>query len=351
MRTDPPLFGLLFLLTIIATTTTWYLTPHFREQQQRSRLSLTSSSINVVHTMGAASLNTGDEEDSMTGSSIHVAHIGNSIQYYNDCPRLLEHMLQTRFRHVQQDSCLRGGATLSSLLESGNGMGEKFASRPLVSKRDDGTFDTGAPTVEGLLEEAPWDVVVMNDQTQSPARPKNKRASMKVLETKYLPMFETIMARTKRSLTVVFIQTAAYLSPVKDSEDLGSFDEFTEKLRQGYQEYANVLLPNVDAKVAPVGLAYQYIRTTHGDAMWAKLYARDDFHPGPLGTYLEACVLYCTIVAEAPPQYNISWWKSARYMQPPEEEPLPLPSNKEAAMLWEAACYVCQVDTNADSRP
>jgi hypothetical protein len=348
MHIDRILFSFLFLLTIFVTTSTWYLTPLFREEQQRSRLSLASSGINIIHTMGTASQPREGAGYSRTGSTIQIAHIGNSIQYYNDCPRLLEHMLRTRFHYVLQDSCLRGGATLSSLLENGNGMSKKFASRPEVSRKDDGSFDTGAPTVETLLREAAWDVVVMNDHTQSPARPEKKQASLKVLQRQYIPMFEKIMSATNKSLTVVFIQTAAYFTPVNDSEDLGSFDEFTEKLWQGYQEYADLLQPNINAKVAPVGMAYQYIKNTHGDAVWAKLYARDDFHPGPLGTYLEASVLYCIIVGEAPPKYDISWWKTARYMQPAEEEPLPLPTTQEAEMLWDAACHVCQIDNNKD---
>jgi hypothetical protein len=348
---DRILFVSLFLLTIFVTLSTWYLTPHFREDQQRTRLSLAPIGIYGVHTMGTGSFSQPRPKGNSdpNGSSIHVAHVGNSIQYYNDCPRLLEHMLRTRFHSVQQDSCFRGGASFSSLLEDGNGMRSKFSSRPEVSKKDDGRFDVGAPTVEELLQEAPWDVVIMNDYTQGPARPEKKRTSLKVLKRKYIPMFEKVVASTDKSLTVIFIQTAAYLSPVKDSEDLGSFDEFTEKLRQGYQEYeeyVNLWNPKIVAKVAPVGLAYQYIKNTRGDDAWAKLYARDDFHPGPLGTYLEACVLYCTIVGEAPPKYDVAWWATARYMQPPEEVPLPLPTDQEAAMLWGAACHVCEVDTN-----
>jgi hypothetical protein len=57
---------------------------------------------------------------------------------------------------------------------------------------------------------------------------------------------------------VVFIQTAAYRHPMKNSDDLGDFNEFTERLREGYSEYANAL---PKAKVAPVGLAYLSARS------------------------------------------------------------------------------------------
>ena len=99
-----------------------------------------------------------DEEQSGVGAptyrpsvsfSIHVAHIGNLIQYYNDCPRLLEQMLRSTIASnltayngleessvedvldifVEQDSCLKGGANLHSLWFDGNGMDKTFASR------------------------------------------------------------------------------------------------------------------------------------------------------------------------------------------------------------------------------
>lgn len=324
----------------------------------------------ITSVMGSAIQRPQNDDEAAPGSdggTLRVAHVGNSIQYYNDCPRLLEHMLKTRFVGlVRQDSCLRGGATLSSLLVKGNGMGEKFATE--AARNSDGSYDTGAATIRDLLlkreEGAPWDVVIMNDHTQAPARLETRRATMKTLRAKYLPMFEkmattsTSTSTTTRGPTVVFIQTAAYLRPANGSDDLGSFDEFTERLRQGYQEYADLFVRSgivVDARVAPVGLAYKHIRQTSGDVAWAALYAQDGFHPSPLGTYLTACVLYCTIVGigidggeseeREPlplPHYDVSWWESARYMQPPDQEPLPLPTAEEVAMVQDAASHVCR---------
>jgi hypothetical protein len=289
---------------------------------------------------------------------VTVAHIGNSIQYYNDMPRLLEHMLQTRYKSVHQDSCLRGGASLSSLLQEGNGMATKFASRPDVSwLEEENRYDIGAPTVESLLLSStkPWDFVIMNDHTQSPARLTKKRKSMEALRSTYIPMIrKQLNMHTVNSsvptTTVIFIQTAAYRSPVKGSDDLGTFDEFTSKLQEGYAEYAELVRQentssngngSLPVEVAPVGLAYQYIKNNNGDEWWGKLYARDDFHPSPHGTFLEACLLYCTITKEYPPEHDVSWWKTARYMQPPDTEALPLPTGEEANLLREVAWKVC----------
>lgn len=293
-----------------------------------------------------------------TAKGIKVAHIGNSIQYYNDCPRLLERMFKAYYgpdgpenninNVVVQDSCLRGGASLVSLPTKGNGMATKFATPNAL--RPDGTYDIGSPTVQDLLTSNSWDFVIMNDHTQSPARLDSRKNTLKALETVYLPLLQTL---DPPNPVVVFLMTAAYRKPVKDADELGSFDEFTEKLQEGYSQYQQ-MIPN--SKVAPVGLAYQYVRNnypkvdTDGDDSsifsWEWLYARDDFHPSPHGTLLEAFVLFATIVGEEPPTYDPSWWDTARYMQPPDVEPLPLPTPEEAALLQGVACAICNVGGN-----
>jgi hypothetical protein len=331
-------------------------------------------------------------------SSIRVAHLGNSIQYYNDCPRLLEHLLKEsqKYTEVEQDSCLRGGATLASLWTKGNGMRTKFAAAtpppttittttsPGLSQQQQQqqSDDIGSPTVEALLlRRKRWDFVILNDHTQSPARPDTKQESLRALKDSYVPLLlqhhhqqqqQTYKNDEDSSSTspvvVIFLMTAAYRNPVKNSEDLGTFDEFTETLRQGYDEYARVV-PN--AKVAPVGLAYQYVRNHHmsststsagfsiiskaddEDICWeGSLYAQDDFHPSPHGTLLQAYVLYATMIEEAPPTtYDPKWWDSARYMQPPNTDPLPLPTEAEARILRRVACQVCQIEeTNEEEK-
>ena len=79
---------------------------------------------------------------------IAMAFLGNSMQYKNDCPRLVQQMvvqqaaavliLTSRITTtlVLQDSCLRGGASLPGLWRNGNGMAEKFATPPAAVGSD-----------------------------------------------------------------------------------------------------------------------------------------------------------------------------------------------------------------------
>lgn len=269
---------------------------------------------------------------------IRVAHLGNSVQYFNDFPRLLEHLLKQKFHNVTQDSCLRGGATLTKLYRNGNGMQEKFQSPP--AKRPDGTYDIGARSVHDLLSQH-WDFVIMNDHTRGPAQDNVRKASKKALQSVYLP--QLLDSKGNLSTTVIYLMSAAYRKPVRGSDEFGTYDEFTAKLEQGTNEYQTVVPGSV---VAPVGLAYQYVHQ-HYPEKWEALYAFDDMHPSPQGTLLYAYIVFVIITGTAPPvEYSPEWWETARYMQHPTDEEMPLPTLEEVQFVRRIACQVCGLTKN-----
>lgn len=267
-----------------------------------------------------------------TSDEIKVGFLGNSIQYFNDSPRLLEQMLQRHFEHVHQDSCLRGGATLTSLWREGNGMQNKFT-------RLDPDSDVGAASVQDMLQSHQWDFVILNDYTQGPARKNSRHESAASLKELYSPLL------TKCNATPVFLQTAAYRKPTKGSDDLGTVQEFTQSLQEGYDTYAQVLselLPESQKPVvAPVGQAFLEVYNRDRN-LWRKLFYVDDHHPSPHGTWLQVCVLYCVLVGEAPPPYNPSWWEKSRFMMPAVQ--LDVPNHAEAETLRQIAIDVCELN-------
>jgi len=284
--------------------------------------------------------------------TVRIAFMGNSIIYYNDCPRLVQNMLSAAGYSVKQDSCLLGGSNLASLWNEGNGMAEKFATEPALippSQDDpDGApkYDIGAATVSDLLREEQWDYVIMNDHTQGPARNTTRATAAEALATLYAPLIGTSGA------IPIFVQTWAYLnSTLKNAEDLGDTEEFTRRVRNGYQCYVKTLHDALSQKegagdvmplIAPVGSVFLHLHDTDRD-MWEKLFYRDGFHPSPHGTYLEACVLFRTAMGEMPPfSLDDAWWLDARVMQPAGEEPMARPTAEEAEVLWEAARKVCE---------
>lgn len=275
----------------------------------------------------------GRKKDDATTTN-NIAFLGNSMLYYNDCPRLVQCMLQMQScgRQVHQDSCLRGGTNLTELWRKGNGMRHKFGIK------DAG--DIGAPTVSALLGDTTWDVVVLNDHTQGPARETTAALTRRTLQEQYRPLIIG-------APLMVVLQTPAYRYPnMLNTHDLGAFDMFTAKVREGVASYAAVLHNSV---VAPVGDAYQFLRISN-PALFDRLYCADHFHPSSHGTWLEACTLVCSIlrnrrnIEQIPPEPLFdcqavldTWEKAARYWQPNTTTAPELPNEEEAKELWRVA--------------
>ena len=84
-------------------------------------------------------------------------------------------------------------------------------------------------------------------------------------------------------------------------------------------------------------------------ALWHDLFHTDGFHPSPIGSYLEALVIYATIFGVLPlaavsmPDDPAQLWARARVMQPAGTPPLRLPTTEEMRYLRIVAASVCAV--------
>lgn len=272
-----------------------------------------------------------------------VCFIGNSIMYFNDCPRLLEAVSSAS---IEQDSCFRGGTSFKSLFEKGNGMRDKFNTSN--AQRPDGSYDIGAPSVKALLEDPKgWDYVVMIDYTQAPAREHSREESRRCLLEKHAPLLLASGAKP------VLLASHAYRAHAKGSDDLGDHEEFTKRLVDGYEIYrktlADVMPESQQPLVAPLGLAFSRVHDEKPQ-LWHDLFHTDGFHFSPAGTYLEACVIHCTVMGRPPPTSSSvpsdpsSLFERARRMQPPEHEPLRKPSVEELGYLRKVAMRVCSTN-------
>uniref|UniRef100_A0A7S4K2Q6 Uncharacterized protein n=1 Tax=Odontella aurita TaxID=265563 RepID=A0A7S4K2Q6_9STRA len=311
-------------------------------------------------------------------SPINVAFIGNSMQYYNDCPRFMEALSSG---HINQNSCLHGGATLSYILLTGSGTSDIFNTENAL--RSDGTYDMGACSVpqllfgyddnlydvanynydddfivesnpcsqgmysyvvaEGLTGSA-WDFIVMNDNTRHPGVEENREESIATLKGTYVAYF------LETGATPVFIDTHAYGANAggRDTSDFDGIPDFTSKTYYGYRLYADVVggyLPKRQApRIAPVGIAFLVVYEEDHD-LWFKLFNYDDVHASPHGTYLQGCVLHATLFGSMPYQKTAlgdvsELWSRARRMAPPDFPVMSFPTVEEARYLFKVAQMV-----------
>ena len=284
-----------------------------------------------------------------------VAFLGNSILYFNDCPRMFKNLAGSRVKH--QDSCLRGGTNLSQLWEQGNGMkahGFKTDAAKTGEKDDDGVdlYDVGMPTVRQLLQTdvargETWDFVVINDHTQGPARNEPRRTTQEILVEKYLPLIR------QNNAVPIIIETAAYrYEKIVNSDDLGTTHQFQRLVTDGVNSYVEALEAASSAckpRVAPVGRAYLHLHE-NDHSLWEELFdSRDFFHPSPIGTFLQACVLHCTMFGCRPELPGTedeiaSLWRDARVMHTyKNDKPRRLPTVDEAEALCSTAAKVCDL--------
>jgi hypothetical protein len=135
-----------------------------------------------------------------------------------------------------------------------------------------------------LLREAPWDAVVLQEQSRLPSRSIEERR-----EDMHPParvLHGRIAAAGARTL---LFMTWAYRTGDRAHLLRGdSFAAMQTRIWQGYTDLATEL----EAPVAPVGVAWAeaIARDRH-----LSLWAGDGRHPSPLGSYLAACVLYTSL--------------------------------------------------------
>jgi hypothetical protein len=275
----------------------------------------TQSSSTPATTISESNSNTQTTVTKKSSKPVSIFYVGNSIIQVNNTPRFMHYLrnsAQESNSALNWSAFLRGGQTLKTLVKQGM----KFGHIPNL------------------------DYVIMNDQTQGPARTLNRGIVVQSMIEDYFPMFQSSGA------IPVFIVTAAYREKVKGSAELGSVENFTKLLVEGYEAYAAELeqrLPVAQKPIlAPVGLAYLQVYKERPE-MWKKLFAWDSYHPAAQGTFLQCCVLYRVIFGELPPK-NVAVQGTDKEVETlwmrlmvPQDRTYSPPTKAEAEYLWDVA--------------
>lgn len=148
-----------------------------------------------------------------------------------------------------------------------------------------------APATLGAIASQQWDYVVMQEQSQLGA----------------LPTSEGFTDIAATALTYAMRPTSECAYPVfymtwgrKNGDasncpwypHMCTYTGMQQALRDNYIQLA---LDN-EGYVSPVGWAWKQVRDTHPNI---ELYQSDGSHPSVAGTYLAACVFYCTLFRES----------------------------------------------------
>ncbi len=103
--------------------------------------------------------------------------------------------------------------------------------------------------------------------------------------------------------------------------------------------------------------AYALVRGER-EALWRELYFSDGYHPSPLGSFLQACCVFCAVRGR-PPNLDpltlrapFSLWGRARFMLPGSEGvSLRMPSAEEMLYFAEVAARATLPSPSPSSSP
>lgn len=248
-----------------------------------------------------------------------MAFGGNSMLYYNDCPKLMEILLQNRV-----NSFIRGGANLDSLWRPGGDM----------------PWNSTSSSMEDLLLQEEWDFVVLQDNTPDPTHPESREMSLQALREHYLPALK----KKIHSPILLLLEPFPFQSPRLRQHFgwRGGFDVFSNAIEEGYREYSRVAQEaGVETRIVPMSTAMQQINLD--GVYFDRMYYSDGIHPSPHATWLQACLIFLAATGKSPPVWSIRirqmWQHQARFWQH-DGQVLPLPSMEEAEYLRQLSCNV-----------
>jgi hypothetical protein len=282
-------------------------------------------SVTVVSTKGL-------QRSSRRNRNYNVAFVGTRYLAVNDLPRMMEAM---SMGHWNQKSCLHVKGSLTSILETGNGMASMWATKEAYNLSR-GVYDFGACTVEQLFlgfddnivyqdqnqiyyndgrnpcfvnddyfnymtkklrNQTLFDVVVFSDHAKRMAMDATREAAISELKLTY-----SIYLNENKAVPVI-ISPHAYWSQHTNMTGLIDLASFTSLIYEGSLQYAealsSVLPSNQKARIAPVSLAFLTVYEEDPD-LWSLLTDAYDIHASVFGSYLIGCVLYATVTGTMP---------------------------------------------------
>lgn len=197
--------------------------------------------------------------------SISVLFIGNSYTYVNDLPGTLGALATDLGKEITIDSKTNGGYTFQN--------------------------HTTDPLTYTKIHSKPWDVVVIQGQSQEPSFPDTQ------VDSQTLPyavqLSDSIWANNACG-NVMYFMTWGRENGDPQWSEINTFDKMNTRLYNAYMRMAD---SSDRAMVSPVGRAWAYVRENHPTI---NLYNGDGSHPSVEGTYLAACTFYASLFQQSP---------------------------------------------------
>ena len=196
--------------------------------------------------------------------STSILFIGNSYTYFNNMPSIVADIAASFGNHVDYASQTPGGMTFAG--------------------------HAGNSNTYSAMNSTDWDYVVLQAQSQEPSFPYGQ------VNKQTLP-FAMQLADSAQAISTcsqaMFFMTWGRENGDPQWDSINTFDKMNARLRLAYLRFAD----SSNASVAPVGVAWKYVRDNHPEI---NLYTGDGSHPSYAGSYLAACTFYASVFHSSP---------------------------------------------------
>lgn len=194
-------------------------------------------------------------------SQIRVLFVGNSFTYFHNMPAILEAI----------SGSVSGPRVVTIMVASG---GARLKDH----------WQDGGPALSAIRKGG-WDYVVLQEQSLL-GNVLIVNQHMQIADPAYFWKYAKLFDEEIRKVGAKTVILMSW----KDKNDAASLQQ---ALDFAFVKFAS----SSGAVAAPVSLAWQRIRD---NAPGINLYFKDDHHPSPEGSYLEACVLYASLTGRSP---------------------------------------------------
>ena len=140
-------------------------------------------------------------------------------------------------------------------------------------------------TTLGKIAQGGWDFVTIQCQSQEPSF---SQAQVLAQTYPYVKFLDSAIQANSNCAETLYYMTWGRINGDLQNYPNDTYNAMQQRLRNGYMMFAD----STNSSISPVGPAWKVMRDNYPNI---NLYNPDGSHPSANGTYLAACVFYCSL--------------------------------------------------------
>lgn len=200
-----------------------------------------------------------------TAQPTNVLFVGNSYTHMNNLCKIYQNLANSKGKNVFADTLAVSGSSLQ-----GHSLRENTYKK---------------------MKARNWDYVFIQGYSRELSRDSATIAAQTI---PYAQQLVDSIKKYNPCIQIYYYMTWGYADGFKDSIPDDSYELMQERIQKGYLQLSDA---TGKFPVAPVGMVWKQVREKYPEL---NLYAPDNAHPSPYGSYIAACTFYSAVYKESP---------------------------------------------------